>query len=64
MVARERIARRMSAGDSFSEMRPELYEVQRAEEEASTVDLESIKIDTTESYRSTAFEGPESSLGV
>ena len=47
MVARERIARRMSAGDSFSETRPELYEVQRAEEEASTVDLESIEIDTT-----------------
>ena len=37
----------MSAGDSFSETRPELYEVQRAEEEASTVDLESIEIDTT-----------------
>ena len=41
------IARRMSAGDSFSETRPELYAQQRAEEEASTVDLESVEIDTT-----------------
>jgi predicted kinase len=46
-VALDRISRRLAAGNSLSEVRPELYARQRAEEESSPADLESLDIDTT-----------------
>jgi hypothetical protein len=46
-VALDCISRRLAAGNSLSEVRPELYARQRAEEESSPADLKSLDIDTT-----------------
>jgi hypothetical protein len=46
-VALQRLAQRAAMGSDPSEARPELYDLQRAEENASSPDLESIAVDTT-----------------
>ena len=46
-VARQRIAKRLAAGGSASEARPELYDQQKAEEEPNPPEVRTIEIDST-----------------
>ena len=46
-AAQERIAKRMAAGNSPSEARPELYDRQRQDEEPNPPGIDAVEIDTT-----------------